>query len=63
MSEFFNETRHAYAPPKLWQDSTRFVHVNGVNSSLVGLLLAAMFVATAVVLMLFGRRFVNLVKS
>jgi len=34
------EVFHAYAPPSVWQDSTQFVHVTGVNPNLVGIPLA-----------------------
>lgn len=42
--ELFNEIRHAYAPPSIWEDSTQFVRVTGVNPDFVGLPLAGVFV-------------------
>jgi hypothetical protein len=33
-----------YAPPSVWEDSTQFVRVTGVNPDFVGLPLAGVFV-------------------
>lgn len=44
LMELFNEVRHAYAPPSVWEDSTQFVRVTGINPNLVGLPLAGVFV-------------------
>jgi hypothetical protein len=44
LSELFNEIRHAYAPPSVWEDSTQFVRVTGLNPNFVGLPLAGIFV-------------------
>jgi hypothetical protein len=44
LGELFNDARHAYAPPSLWEDSTQFIHVTGIDRNLVGLPLAAIFV-------------------
>ena len=35
------ELYHTYSPPSVWQDTTQFVHVTGVNPNVVGLPLAA----------------------
>jgi hypothetical protein len=34
------ETYHAYSLPSVWEDSTQFIHVTGINPNLVGLPLA-----------------------
>ena len=44
LGELFAEVQHAYAPPSVWEDSTQFVHVTGINPNFVGLPLAAVFV-------------------
>jgi hypothetical protein len=44
LGELFNEVRHAYAPPSVWEDSTQFVCVTGINPHFIGLPLAAVFV-------------------
>jgi hypothetical protein len=44
LAELFNDIRHAYAPPSVWEDSTQFVRVTGVNPDFVGLPLAGVFV-------------------
>jgi hypothetical protein len=40
----FNDARHTWAPPSLWEDSTQFVHVTGINPNIVGLPLAGILV-------------------
>jgi len=42
--ELFNEVRHAYAPPSVWEDSTQFIHVTGINPNFVGLPLSGVFI-------------------
>jgi hypothetical protein len=42
--ELFNDARHAYAPSSLWEDSTQFIHVTGINRNVVGLPLAGILV-------------------
>jgi hypothetical protein len=44
LMELFAEIRHAYAPPSLWEDSTQFVRVTGINPNFVGLPLTGLIV-------------------
>jgi hypothetical protein len=32
----FKEVLHSYSPPSVWEDTTQFVHVTGINPNLVG---------------------------
>jgi hypothetical protein len=38
------ELYHSYSPPSVWQDTTQFVHVTGINANVVGLPLAAIII-------------------
>jgi hypothetical protein len=44
LAELFNDARHAWAPPSLWEDITQLVHVTGLNPNAVGLPLAGILV-------------------
>ena len=49
LGELFNDARHAYAPPSVWEDSTQFVHVTGINPNFVGLPLGAVLIISTVI--------------
>jgi hypothetical protein len=42
--ELLAEVQHAYAPSSVWEDSTQFVRVTGIDPNFVGLPLAGVFV-------------------
>ena len=52
LGTLFKELYHAYAPPSVWQDTTQFIHVTGINPNLVGIPLALM---SAISLWVWGR--------
>jgi hypothetical protein len=43
LGTLLRETYHAYSPTSVWEDTTQFVHVTGINPNLIGLPLAAIF--------------------
>ena len=46
------ELYHAYSPPSVWEDTTQFVHITGVNRNVVALPLAAILATS---LLIWGR--------